>query len=67
MAPNTSDRLRRSLAVHLVDGSVEAVARAGGWQHYNLALFQERGGQLGQPYGFDDLCPTVLDAAAAAP
>jgi ectoine hydroxylase-related dioxygenase (phytanoyl-CoA dioxygenase family) len=56
---NTSHRMRRSLAVHLMDGSVEAVARDGGWQHYNLALFQERGGQLGHPYGFDDLCPLV--------
>jgi ectoine hydroxylase-related dioxygenase (phytanoyl-CoA dioxygenase family) len=57
--PNTSGRLRRSLAVHLVDGSVRAVSEPGGWQHYNLALFQERGGRLGDPYGFDDLCPIV--------
>jgi ectoine hydroxylase-related dioxygenase (phytanoyl-CoA dioxygenase family) len=59
--PNTSSRLRRSLAVHFVDGSVTAVSREGGiWQHYNLALFQQRGGQLGEPYGFDDLCPQVM-------
>lgn len=57
--PNTSARLRRSLAVHFVDGSVTAVSREGFWQHYNLGLFQERGGQLGEPYRFDDLCPSV--------
>jgi len=60
--PNTSDRLRRSLAVHFVDGSVTAVSRPGIWQHYNLALFLERGGELGQPYRFDDLCPSVHPA-----
>ncbi|MBV8958779.1 MAG: hypothetical protein JO087_08430, partial [Actinobacteria bacterium] len=54
--PNTSDRLRRSLAIHFVDGDVTAASREGIWQHYNLALFQERGGQLGKPYRFDDLC-----------
>jgi len=57
--PNTSDRLRRSLAIHFVDGDVTAASREGIWQHYNLALFQERGGQLGEPYRFDDLCPIV--------
>src|SRR5205814_10055536 len=57
--PNTSDRLRRSLAVHFVDASVTAVSEQGGWQHYNLGLFLERGGQLGEPYGYDDLCPLV--------
>jgi len=57
---NTSNRLRRSLAVHFVDGSVQAVSRPGIWQHYNLALFQERGGQLGETFRFDDLCPTVF-------
>ena len=57
--PNTSDRLRRSLAVHFDDASVTAVSREGFWQHYNLALFTERGGALGEPYRFDDLCPTV--------
>jgi ectoine hydroxylase-related dioxygenase (phytanoyl-CoA dioxygenase family) len=61
--PNTSDRLRRSLAVHFVDAAVTAVSRPGIWQHYNLALFQERGGQLGEPYRFDDLCPTVYPAS----
>ena len=62
--PNTSNRLRRSLAIHLVDGTVRAVSEEGGWQHYNLSLFQERGGQLGEPYGFDDLCPLVHPARA---
>jgi len=57
--PNTSNRLRRSLAIHFVDACVTAVSREGFWQHYNLALFQERGGKLGEPYRFDDLCPTV--------
>jgi len=57
--PNTSNRLRRSLAVHFVDGSVTAVSREGFWQHYNLKLFQKRGGQLDEPYRFDDLCPLV--------
>ncbi|HUR76993.1 MAG TPA: phytanoyl-CoA dioxygenase family protein [Acidimicrobiales bacterium] len=57
---NTSRRLRRSLAVHFVDASVTAVSRPGIWQHYNLALFLERGGELGKPYGFDDLCPQVF-------
>ncbi|HEX5096944.1 MAG TPA: phytanoyl-CoA dioxygenase family protein [Acidimicrobiia bacterium] len=60
---NTSDRLRRSLAVHFVDASVTAVAREGIWQHYNLALFTERGGRLGEPYQFDDICPLVYPAA----
>jgi ectoine hydroxylase-related dioxygenase (phytanoyl-CoA dioxygenase family) len=57
--PNTSDRMRRSLAIHFVDGSVTAVSEPGGWQHYNLAMFQQRGGRLGEPYGYDDLCPIV--------
>ena len=57
--PNTSDRLRRSLAIHFVDASVTAVARDGVWQHYNLELFRARGGQLGEPYRFDDVCPLV--------
>ena len=56
---NRSKRLRRSLAVHFVDGTVSAVSKLGGWQHYNLSLFQARGGQLGEPYRFDDLCPVV--------
>lgn len=59
--PNTSDRMRRSLAIHLVDGSVSAVDEPGGWQHYNLAMFLERGGALGEPYRFDDLCPLVFE------
>jgi ectoine hydroxylase-related dioxygenase (phytanoyl-CoA dioxygenase family) len=52
--PNTSDRLRRSLAIHFVDAWVTAVSREGIWQHYNLELFRQRGGQLGEPYRFDD-------------
>ncbi|HZN13635.1 MAG TPA: phytanoyl-CoA dioxygenase family protein [Acidimicrobiales bacterium] len=62
--PNTSNRLRRSLAIHFVDGAVTAVSRPGIWQHYNLALFQERGGQLDDQYGFNDLCPTVWPQAS---
>jgi len=57
--PNTSNRLRRSLAVHFMDAEVMAVDGPGIWQHYNLALFRERGGELGEPYRFDDLCPIV--------
>ena len=57
--PNTSDRLRRSLAIHFVDANVTAVERDGVWKHYNLAMFLERGGQVGEPYRFDDLCPEV--------
>lgn len=60
---NTSDRMRRSLAIHFVAGDVTAVAVSGIWQHYNLSLFQERGGRLGEPYGFDDLCPRLATAA----
>ncbi|HEV7733477.1 MAG TPA: phytanoyl-CoA dioxygenase family protein [Candidatus Binatia bacterium] len=58
--PNTSDRMRRSLAIHFVDAEVSAVSEPGMWQHYNLALFLERGGRLGECYRFDDLCPTVF-------
>jgi ectoine hydroxylase-related dioxygenase (phytanoyl-CoA dioxygenase family) len=57
--PNTSDRLRRSLAIHFVDAAVTAVSRPGMWQHYNLDLFRQRGGALGEPFRFDDLCPLV--------
>jgi ectoine hydroxylase-related dioxygenase (phytanoyl-CoA dioxygenase family) len=60
--PNVSERLRRSLAVHFVDARVTAVSRPGIWQHYNLQLFLDRGGELGQPYRFDDLCPVVHPA-----
>lgn len=56
---NTSDRMRRSLAIHFVDARVTAVDDPGLWQHYNLALFRDRGGALGEPYRFDDLCPQV--------
>lgn len=60
--PNTSDRLRRSLAIHFVDATVTAVARPGLWQHYNLELFRQRGGELGEAFRFDDLCPVVHPA-----
>ena len=63
--PNTSDRMRRSLAVHFVDAEVSAISEPGIWQHYNLALFLERGGRLGEAYRFDDLCPTVFPALSA--
>lgn len=59
---NTSDRMRRSLAVHLFADGVSAIAEPGDWQHYNLQLFQQRGGTLGQPYAGDDLCPLVFPA-----
>ncbi len=57
--PNTSNRMRRSVAIHFMDAEVTAVSRPGFWQHYNLALFRERGGELGERYRFDDLCPQV--------
>jgi ectoine hydroxylase-related dioxygenase (phytanoyl-CoA dioxygenase family) len=59
---NTSTRVRRSLAIHYVDAAVTAVSEVGIWQHYNLAQFLERGGQLGEPYRFEDLCPLVEGA-----
>ena len=58
---NTSDRVRRSLAVHLVDASVASISEDGGWQHYNLALLQSRGGAVGDAYDLDDLWPVVFD------
>ena len=51
--------MRRSLAIHFVDAEVTAVSRPGIWQHDDLSLFQERGGERGEPYRFDDLCPLV--------
>jgi ectoine hydroxylase-related dioxygenase (phytanoyl-CoA dioxygenase family) len=59
-ATNTSDRVRRSLAVHLVDASVTSVSHLDGWQHYNLALLQQRGGDVGDAYDIDDLWPVVF-------
>lgn len=60
--PNTSDRLRRSLAVHLMDGDVRAPAEQDGvWAHYNLGLLHERGGREGDPYD-GDLWPQVFPA-----
>jgi ectoine hydroxylase-related dioxygenase (phytanoyl-CoA dioxygenase family) len=56
---NTSDRVRRSLAVHLVDASVASISEDGGWQHYNLSLLLQRGGAVGDPYDLDDLWPVV--------
>jgi hypothetical protein len=54
------------LAVHFVDATVAAVSRPGIWQHYNLDLFRRRGGEMGEPYGFDDLCPTVYPQRSTA-
>ena len=48
-----------------VDADVTAVSEPGIWQHYNLTLFLERGGQLGEPYRFDDLCPASVLAQIA--
>jgi ectoine hydroxylase-related dioxygenase (phytanoyl-CoA dioxygenase family) len=56
---NTSDRVRRSLAIHLVDATVASISRTDGWQHYNLALLQQRGGSVGDPYDIEDLWPVV--------
>ena len=59
---NTSTRVRRSLAVHLVDGAVRSVSHLDGWQHYNLGLLQQRGGEVGDPYDIDELWPVVFPA-----
>jgi ectoine hydroxylase-related dioxygenase (phytanoyl-CoA dioxygenase family) len=59
---NTSQRVRRSLAVHLVDAAVSSVSHDDGWQHYNLALLQKRGGAVGDAYDLDDLWPVVFPA-----
>ena len=56
---NTSDRVRRSLAVHLVDGSVSSVCHPDGWQHYNLHLLRKRGRLVGDRYDIDELWPLV--------
>jgi ectoine hydroxylase-related dioxygenase (phytanoyl-CoA dioxygenase family) len=61
-ATNTSQRVRRSLAVHLVDATVTSVSHKDGWQHYNLALLQQRGGAVGDAYDLDDLWPVVFPA-----
>jgi ectoine hydroxylase-related dioxygenase (phytanoyl-CoA dioxygenase family) len=57
---NTSDRVRRSLAVHLVDADVRSIALEGGWQHYNLSLLQRRGGTVGDAYDLDELWPVTF-------
>jgi ectoine hydroxylase-related dioxygenase (phytanoyl-CoA dioxygenase family) len=62
-ASNTSQRVRRSLAVHLVDATVRSVSHLDGWQHYNLALLQDRGGEVGDGYDIDDLWPVVYPGA----
>jgi ectoine hydroxylase-related dioxygenase (phytanoyl-CoA dioxygenase family) len=59
-ASNTSERVRRSLAVHLVDAMVTSVSHVDGWQHYNLGLLQQRGGAVGDAYDVDDLWPVVF-------
>jgi ectoine hydroxylase-related dioxygenase (phytanoyl-CoA dioxygenase family) len=63
---NTSDRVRRSLAVHLVDADVAAVSHDDGWQHYNLGLLQQRGGAVGDAYDLDDLWPITYSATASS-
>jgi ectoine hydroxylase-related dioxygenase (phytanoyl-CoA dioxygenase family) len=57
---NTRDRVRRSLAVHLVDATVASVDQPGGWQHYNLGFLQQRGGAVGDAYDIDELWPVVF-------
>jgi ectoine hydroxylase-related dioxygenase (phytanoyl-CoA dioxygenase family) len=57
---NTSDRVRRSLAVHLVDAAVASIDQLDGWQHYNLSLLRQRGGQVGDAYDLEDLWPVVF-------
>jgi ectoine hydroxylase-related dioxygenase (phytanoyl-CoA dioxygenase family) len=57
--PNTSDRMRRSLAIHYMDGRVTAEDREGLWQHYNLAAHRQLGGRLGEPFVAEGLCPVV--------
>ena len=59
-ATNASERVRRSLAIHLVDASVRSADRRDGWQHYNLSLLQQHGGKVGDPYDVDDLWPVVF-------
>lgn len=61
---NTSTRVRRSLAVHLVDAAVTSVSHLDGWQHYNLGLLQQRGRTVGDPYDIDELWPVVFPATA---
>ena len=62
-ATNTSERVRRSLAVHLVDATVTSVSHLDGWQHYNLGLLQQRGGAVGDAYDIDDLWPVVFPSS----
>ncbi len=62
---NRSDRVRRSLAVHLVDAKVASISEAGGWQHYNLGLLRQRGGRVGDAYDIDELWPVVFPPAAS--
>jgi hypothetical protein len=59
---NTSDRVRRSLAVHLVDADVASISHDDGWQHYNLSLLQARGGVVGDAYDIDELWPMTFPA-----
>ncbi|MEY2471237.1 MAG: hypothetical protein QOK28_566 [Actinomycetota bacterium] len=66
--PNTSDRPRRSLAVHYMAGDLTAIDEGEGWRHYNLGLLQGRGKGVGDAFADDELWPLVYsDADAGAP
>ena len=62
---NSSDRVRRSLAVHLVDATIASVSQSDGWQHYNLGLLQQRGGEVGDGYDIEELWPVVFPRPTA--
>ncbi|MEA2620587.1 MAG: hypothetical protein QOC97_1360 [Chloroflexota bacterium] len=66
-ATNSSQRVRRSLAVHLVDATVASVSHLDGWQHYNLALLRDRGREVGDAYDIEDLWPVVFPTNAGLP
>ena len=59
---NTSDRVRRSLAIHLVDGNVASISLDDGWQHYNLSLLLKHGREVGDAYDVDELWPVVFSS-----
>jgi hypothetical protein len=39
---------------------VASVSHTDGWQHYNLGLLQQRGGEVGDAYDIDELWPVVF-------